>query len=191
MSASARSRMASGSRRLLGRPRRRDAKPAAPAPLNARYRRRIWRSLSPSSAAARRRMSRRSASWDMTCSRSSSPIVNATVSAMAPLWAQGGHVYFGETGHLHLGLTAEGLTSDVTSTFPGWHLQPRLLGAERLWPCVPPLDGVDPARDAAEPDGRLDEPGVGPRLQNWHRLSIDWHRRSSTTFPAAAIRLGE
>ena len=36
MSDSARSRVAAGSRRLLGRPRRRDAKPAAPARLNAR-----------------------------------------------------------------------------------------------------------------------------------------------------------
>jgi len=47
----------------------------------------------------------------MTCSRSSSPIVNATVSAMAPLWAQGGHFYFGETGHLHLGPTIQRLIS--------------------------------------------------------------------------------
>src|SRR5439155_14217361 len=47
----------------------------------------------------------------MTCSRSSSPIVNATVSAMAPLWAQGGHFYFGETGHLHLGPTVQRLLS--------------------------------------------------------------------------------
>ena len=40
--------------------------------------------------------------------------------------------------------------------------QPRVLRAEGLWPGVAPLDGVDPARDATEPDGRLDDPGVGP-----------------------------
>src|SRR5947207_11563663 len=62
----------------------------------------------------RRRVSPRSASWDMTCSRSSSPIVNATVSAMTPLRARGGHFYFGETGHLHLGLTVGGLIGRVT-----------------------------------------------------------------------------
>src|SRR5438094_7063122 len=32
---------------------------------------------------------------------------------------------------------------------------------------------------------------VPSRLQIWHRLSIDWRRRSSTTFNTAAIRLGE
>ena len=41
--------------------------------------------------------------------------------------------------------------------------QPRVLRAEGLWPGVAPLDGVDPARDATEPDGRLDDPGVRTR----------------------------
>src|SRR5438874_375683 len=111
---SACSRVAVANWRLLGRPRWRDARALAPSRRNARYRRRTWRSLSPSSAAARRRVSRRSASWDITCSRSSSPIVNATVSAMAPLWPRGGHFYFGETGHLHFGPTVGGLIGRVT-----------------------------------------------------------------------------
>src|SRR5439155_5284956 len=114
---SACSRVAVANWRLLGRPRWRDARAVAPSRRNARYRRRIWRSLSPSSAAARRRVSRRSASWDMTCSRSSSPIVSATVSAMAPLWPRGGHFYFGETGHLHFGPTGQRLIRCVMSTF--------------------------------------------------------------------------
>src|SRR5439155_26395664 len=41
------------------------------------YRRRTWRSLSHSNVAARRRVSRRTASSDMTCRRTRSPIVNA------------------------------------------------------------------------------------------------------------------
>src|SRR5207249_2358187 len=53
----------------------------------------------------------------MTCSRSRSPIVNATVSAMAPLWPRGGHFYFGETGHLHFGPTGQRLIRYVMSTF--------------------------------------------------------------------------
>src|SRR5262245_32794928 len=51
----------------------------------------------------------------MIRNRSSSPTVSATVSAMAPLWASGGHFYFGQTGHLHFGPTDECPGSEVMS----------------------------------------------------------------------------
>src|SRR2546427_5499820 len=48
-----------------------------------------------------RRVSRRSVIRVMRCSRSSSAIVNATVSAMAPLWRPGGHFYLGAVSGGH------------------------------------------------------------------------------------------
>src|SRR6058998_432797 len=74
----------------------------------------------------------------MTCSRSSSPIVNATVSAMAPLWAQGGHFYFGETGHLHLGPTCQRRIIGITSTraFVGTMPRIRVATPEQLEPLI-------------------------------------------------------
>src|SRR5438034_588934 len=46
-------------------------------------------------------------------------------------------------------------------------LSGRVLGAERLWPCVSPLDRFDPARRAPEPDHRRHAAGTGA---GWHRL---------------------
>src|SRR5882724_6223638 len=113
MRARARSWVAAGSRRALGRPRRRDTSPAAPSWTNARYRRRTWRSPIWSSPAARRRVSRRSAIRVRTCGRSSSFMLNVRGPAIPALCRKSGHLYFGGTGHLHFGPTAFAPNRDV------------------------------------------------------------------------------
>src|SRR5213592_2899500 len=116
MRARARSWVAAGSRRALGRPRRRDTSPAAPSWTNARSRRRTWRSPIWSSPAARRRVSRRSAIRVRTCRRSSSFMLNVRGPAIPALCRKSGHLYFGGTGHLHFGPTGQGLIAWVAST---------------------------------------------------------------------------
>jgi len=50
---------------------------------------------------------------------------------MAPLWALGGHFYFGETGHLHFGPTSQVLIGWVTSTLaPNEGYAPKTLASE-------------------------------------------------------------
>ena len=77
-------------------------------------RRRAWRSLSPSSVAAWRRVSRRSAMRIINCSRSSSFMLKVRCPPIPALCRKSGHLYFGGTGHLHFGPTVGGLIGRVT-----------------------------------------------------------------------------